>query len=158
MSTTSTLDMEAQKATASRRINASPETIFDLLADPSKHALFDGSDMVQSGTSERLRLGSKFGMNMKFKFLPYKIGNTVVEFEENQRIAWAHMGKHRWRYELEAMDDGSTLVTETFDWSTAIAPPAIVAAGYPKRNLEAIEKTLERLAEHVEQESIEHGA
>ncbi len=151
MSTTSTLDMEAQRASASKRIAASPETIFDLLADPSKHALFDGSDMVQSAKSERLALGSKFGMNMKLKFLPYKVGNTVVEFEENRLIAWAHLGKHRWRYELEPMDDGTTLVTETFDWSTSIAAPALIAVGYPKRNLEAIEKTLERLASVVEE-------
>ena len=143
--------MEAQKASASKRIAASAETIFDLLADPSKHCLFDGSDMVQSAKSERLQLGSKFGMNMKLKFLPYKVGNTVVEFEENRRIAWAHLGKHRWRYELEPMDDGTTLVTETFDWSTSIAAPGLVAVGYPKRNLEAIEKTLERLASVVEE-------
>jgi len=49
------------------------------------------------------------------------------------------------------MDDGTTLVTETFDWSTSVIGPALVAVGYPKRNLEAIEKTLERLAEFVEQ-------
>jgi len=152
MTTTSTLDMEAERASASKRINASPEEIFDLLADPTKHALFDGSDMVQSSTSssQRLALGSKFGMSMKMKFLPYKMSSTVVEFEENRLIAWAHMGKHRWRYELEPMDDGTTLVTETFDWSTSIAGPALVAAGYPKRNLGAIERTLERLAAFVD--------
>jgi len=98
MTTTSTLDMDAERASASKRINASAEEIFDLLADPSKHSLFDGSDMVQSAKSERLQLGSKFGMNMKMKFLPYKVGNTVMEFEENRLIAWAHMGKPRWRY------------------------------------------------------------
>ena len=46
MSTTGMIDMVARRTTASRRIQASPEQIFDVLADPSKHALFDGSDTV----------------------------------------------------------------------------------------------------------------
>jgi len=146
MTTTSTLDMDSKRASASRRIAAAPETIFDLLADPSKHALFDGSGTVQSSDSQRLSLGSKFGMSMKLKLLPYRIGNTVVEFEENRLIAWQHLGRHRWRYELAPMDSDTTLVTETFDWSTSLAGPALVAAGYPKRNLGYIEQTLERLA------------
>lgn len=150
MTTTSTLDMNAQRASGSKRIRASAETIFDLLADPSKHSLFDGSGMVQSGQRNRLSLGAKFAMSMKLKFLPYKIGNTVMEFEENRLIAWSHPGKHRWRYELEPMADGTTLVTETFDWSTSPIGPGIIAAGWPKRNLENIEKTLERLASVAE--------
>jgi len=38
-------------------------------------------------------------------------------------------------------------VTETFDWSTAKFPPFIERAGYPKKNLAAIERTLDRLVE-----------
>lgn len=150
------IDMVARRASSSRRIAAPANEIFDLLADPSKHALFDGSDMVNSPTAsapERLALGSKFNMSMTFKIVPYRIGNTVVEFEENRLIAWQHMGKHRWRYELEPVDGDSgqeTLVTETFDWSTAAVPKAIELAGYPKVNLANIERTLERLAKVVE--------
>ncbi len=146
------IDMVARRTSASRLINASPEAIFELLADPAKHSLFDGSDMVTSSkgdASERLSLGSKFQMNMAFKFLPYRIGNTVVEFDENRLIAWEHMGKHRWRYQLEPSGD-ATLVTETFDWSTARVPKAIEAVGYPKAHLGNIERTLERLAGLVE--------
>ena len=146
------IDMVARRTSASRRIAAPPEAIFDLLASPANHAFFDGSDMVNqpaSNAMERLRLGSKFEMNMKFKFLPYRIGNTVVEFEENRLIAWQHFGKHRWRYGLEPIE-GGTLVTETFDWSTALVPKAIEAVGYPKAHLGNIEKTLERLAGLVE--------
>lgn len=151
MAVTSTLDLDAERATGSIRIDAPPEAIFDFLADPSKHAVFDGSDMVQgSSSSERLALGSKFGMSMKLNVLPYKISNTVVEFVADRRIAWQHMGKHRWRYELEPMEDGSTLVTETFDWSTSSIGPALLLAGYPKRNLEAIERTLPKLKRAVE--------
>lgn len=156
MTTTGLIDMQAKRSTASKRIKASPEAIFDLLADPAKHGLFDGSGMVQgtSSTSQRLSMGSKFAMSMKFKFVPYRIGSTVVEFEENRLIAWQHFGKHRWRYELEPIDAETTLVTETFDWSTARSPKALETAGYPKANLASIEKTLERLAALVEGQAL----
>ncbi len=72
----------------------------------------------------------------------------MVEFEENRLIAWAHFGGHRWRYELEPIDEG-TRVTETFDWSTAKAPKFIELMGYPKKHPANMEKTLERLESHV---------
>ena len=96
---------------------------------------------------ERLELDSKFRMDMKLG-LPYKISSTVREFEENRLIAWAHLGKHRWRFELEPVD-GGTKVTHTFDWSTAVVPKAIELAGYPKRHPGDMEATLEQLAELV---------
>lgn len=152
MSTTGHIDMSSRRTSASRRINASPEAIFAILTDLSKHPLIDGSDTVRAtkGNVEPLRMGSKFGMSMRLKLLPYAITNTIVEFEENRLIAWQHFGKHRWRYELEPITEG-TLVTETFDWSTSSAPKGLEAAGYPKRHLGNIERTLERLAELVEE-------
>lgn len=137
-----------RKVSASRVIAADRQTIFDLLADPTQHARFDGSGTVQDvqdGGPQRLELGSKFGMQMKMG-APYRILNTVVEFEEGQRIAWRHFGRHRWRYQLEDVD-GGTRVTETFDWSTALVPFAIELAGFPRKNLEAIHATLARLDE-----------
>ena len=91
--------MAEQQVSVSRVIKASPEAIFDVLADPAKHAEIDGSGMVQQlrGAGSRLELGSKFGMDMKMGPVPYRISSTVVEFEENRRSAWAHFGKHRWR-------------------------------------------------------------
>ncbi|MFZ8979420.1 MAG: polyketide cyclase / dehydrase and lipid transport, partial [Candidatus Nanopelagicales bacterium] len=48
-------------------IDAPPEQIFDLLADPRRHADFDGSGSVTGYASgpERLSLGAKFGMGMR---------------------------------------------------------------------------------------------
>ncbi len=144
--------MSDQVISASRTINAPAEAIFDLLTDPSRHADFDGSGMVQKsrGGQVRLTLGSQFGMDMKMGFLPYRITSTVVEYEENRLIAWAHLGKHRWRYELEPVD-GGTKVTESFDWSTAISPKVIELMGYPKKHQSSLENTLVRLAEVAEQ-------
>ena len=73
-------------ATVQRFIAASPEAIFDLLADPARHREIDGSGTVRdaSGGSQRLQLGSTFGMAMKMG-IPYSMVNTVIEFEENRR-------------------------------------------------------------------------
>ncbi len=135
----------AREVSVSRRIAAPADTIFAVLADPKRHPDFDGSGTVKQTTfgPDRLALGEKFGMKMRIG-LPYRIGNTVVEFEEDRRIAWAHFGKHRWRYVLEP-DGGATVVTETFDWSGARSPKFIELMGYPKKHPAAMEKSLERL-------------
>lgn len=138
-----------RQISVSRVIAASPQEIFAVLTDPAQHAVIDGSGSVKSarGGSQRLELGSTFGMNMRIG-LPYIIKNKVVEYEEDRLIAWRHAGRHRWRYELEPVD-GGTKVTETFDWSTALFPLAIEWVGYPKRHPESMRKTLERLDAHV---------
>ena len=143
---------DEQMVSVSRVIDATPEEIFAVIADPSKHPVIDGSGSVQGerfGPDKLTAVGDKFGMKMRFNgMVPYRITSTVMEFEENERIAWAHFGKHRWRYELEPVE-GGTKVTETFDWSTALVPKAIELAGYPKQHPANMEKTLERLDEHL---------
>ncbi|GAA4820196.1 SRPBCC family protein [Actinomycetospora corticicola] len=131
-------------------IDASPSEVFDLLADPRRHGEFDGSGTVRSAIKgpDRLSLGSSFGMSMKLG-VPYTINNTVVEFEQDRRIAWRHLGHHRWRYELTPVD-GGTQVTETFDWSDSRAPAVLELLRYPATNTRAIEKTLPRLKAVVE--------
>ncbi len=141
----------------SRVINATPEAIFDVLADPARHSEIDGSETVKNtrGTSKRLSLGSTFGMDMTMGPLPYRITNTVKEFEQNRLIAWAHFGGHRWRYELDPVEvDGepATKVTESFDWSTCnpVVGKGIEFAGYPQRHPASMAASLERLADVVE--------
>ncbi|MDQ0380184.1 SRPBCC family protein [Amycolatopsis thermophila] len=139
--------MKKRQVSATRTVAAPPEKIFELLADPSKHPLIDGSGTVlaaQDGGPERLSLGARFGMDMKMG-ASYKILNTVVEFEENRLIAWRHFNGHRWRWQLEPRDDGSTDVTETFDWSTARIPLLIDLSFFPRKNKQAIDKTLDRM-------------
>ena len=137
-----------RKVSVERVLAAPPERIFAILSDASQHHLIDGSGTVRepSEAPERLVLGSKFAMGMKFG-VPYRTHNEVVEFEPDRRIAWCHFSKHRWRYELEPQPDGKTLVRETFDWSTAVVPRFIELIGAPSRNLPAMKKTLERLSQ-----------
>lgn len=134
-------------------IDATSAAIFDLLADPAMHHLFDGSDTVMAGNDsnpDRLFLNAKFGMSMRFSGLPYRITNKVVEFEEGKVIAWRHFGHHVWRYQLDSVSDGRTVVTESFDWGTARFPPMYEWVGYPDQHLVNMANTLDRLASVVE--------
>jgi hypothetical protein len=146
-----TVDMKRKVTTGSRVIPASAEAIFELLADPAQHPLIDGSSTVRgarpSGPS-RLFNGATFGMDMKLLGFPYRISNTVSEFTEFSLIEWHHLGRHRWRYQLEPVD-GGTKVTETFDWGRAILPAfGYELVGYPERHRNSIDATLERLERH----------
>lgn len=133
-------------------IDAPIGLIFDLIADPRMHAQFDGSGTVQRQLKGPVRLskGASFGMAMRIGF-PYTITNVVEEFDEPTRIAWRHLGRHRWRYELRSLGDSSTEVTETFDASTALFPPALRLINAYENNQTAILKTLVRLKLLAEQ-------
>lgn len=131
-----------------REIQAPAQKIFDLLADPRRHHEIDGSGSVQAAqmnAPERLSLGAKFGMNMKIG-LPYRITNTVVEFEEGRQIAWRHFGGHVWRYILEPTESG-TRVTEQFDWTNNRSPLMLKVMNAIENNAKSMEKTLENLAQ-----------
>lgn len=140
--------MSERIVSASHEVDAPAAEIFDLLADPAKHHLIDGSDTVVEGHPDnpsRLSLGAKFGMKMKLG-VPYRITNEVVEFEEDRVIAWRHFGHHVWRYELEPLSDSRTKVTESFNWGVARVPVFYEWAGYPAKHQVNIEQTLNRLA------------
>lgn len=141
--------MTSRQSSVSRVIDAPAEQIFEVLADPAKHPLIDGSGTVRESMStgpRRLAAGARFGMRMRLG-LPYTILNTVVEFEDGVLIAWRHFFGHRWRWRLRDLGDGRTEVTETFDWSTARFPMGIELFGFPARNLAGMTATLRRLEE-----------
>lgn len=134
-------------------INAPAKTIFDLLADPRRHQELDGTQTITGIISgpQRLSLGAKFGMKMHLG-IHYKIMNTVVEYEDNKLIAWRHLGRWCWRYELRAISPNSTEVTETFDGTTSISQLWLkVRRAYPWVQM-AVAKSLVRLKEIAERE------
>jgi uncharacterized protein YndB with AHSA1/START domain len=144
--------MTDEVETVERVIPAPPDKIFDLLADPARHHDIDGSGSVVSAKeqSQRLALGSKFGMKMKIG-IPYSMVSTIIEFDENKVIAWqsrppgigAKFGGGRiWRYELEPVE-GGTRVRESWDISQERVKAFVRPARGRTRT--AMEKTLENI-------------
>jgi Polyketide cyclase / dehydrase and lipid transport len=58
-------------------------------------------------------------VNMGAYGLRYRISSRVTAFEENRLIEWRHPVGHRWRWQFAPQPDGTTRVTETFDFSRA---------------------------------------
>ena len=144
----------ATSVSVSRLIPAEAQRLFDLVADPTMHPVLDGSGSVRGvkGPKRKLALGDRFRVDMRIG-LPYFISNTVVEYAEGRRIAWAHIGGWRWRWEFEELEpvDGEpiTRVTETFDWSTSKAGNYPTLLGWPERNRTSMERSLNRLATYI---------
>jgi hypothetical protein len=140
--------VSAYLVSESKVIAAPAQRLLDIVADPAMHPVIDGSGSVQasrSGGPKRLELGSKFGMDMKLG-APYKITNTVVEFDEPNVIAWRHFNGHVWRYLFEPVD-GGTRVTEQWDARPAKNRLFLRISGFPARNRAGIIATLDKLAE-----------
>ncbi len=140
--------MSKQLFTASRVVPAAPEEIFALLADPARHVEMDGSGTVQRLVAGRgpMQLGSEFTMAMKAFGFPYRITSTVVEYEENRRIAWCHLVKNRWRYELEPTE-GGTRVTESADYTCTRFRPLTMRLINDDLIEDSIATTLDKLVE-----------
>ncbi len=127
-------------------IAAPAQRIFDIVADPARHPELDGSGSVRSarpGNQDRLSLGATFSMDMRLG-APYKIENTVLEFEDGRRIAWRHFNGHVWRYLLEPVD-GGTQVTEQWDARPARNRRLLLLIGFGRRNRRGIRASLARL-------------
>jgi uncharacterized protein YndB with AHSA1/START domain len=137
-----------QRVTRTAVVAAPPSEVFALLADPRRHTELDGSGTLHGQVTgpERLSLGAQFGMSMTWHGVPYRIHNTVVEFEEGRLIAWRHFHRHVWRWELSAVEAG-TSTAETFDWGTSLFPWLLELGRYPALNARGMEQTLVRLQE-----------
>jgi hypothetical protein len=141
-----------------RFVAAPAEDIFAVLADPSRHKDIDGSGTVVESKepSRTVGLGDTFGMSMK-KVIGYSMVNTIIEFEQDRRIAWQTkppqgimakmIGGRIWRYELTPVD-GGTRVKETWDITQERVPAAVKPLrGQTKK---ALQGTLDRIATLLE--------
>ena len=121
-----------------QRIGAPAGRIFALLATPSSHEAFDGSNMLRgSSTTDQVReVGDTFVMSMHRLGRDYSMINHIVEFEPDRRIFWqpapndldtaggdqARLGVpsgYTWGFVLAPDGEGGTLVTEIFDCGVA---------------------------------------
>lgn len=148
----------------SRTIAAPAAEIFAILADPVRHAEFDGSNMVRAAVGSRpvTAVGDVFVMEMYYGDLgEYLTRNRVVEFEPDRKIAWepapgdeqgalaagVTVGEspgHRWIYELRPLGPDSTEVTETYDCSRA-TDEVTTAIDHGRAWVKAMTRSLERL-------------
>jgi hypothetical protein len=136
-------------------IDAPPEVIFDILIQPRRHPDIDGSGTVQGLIQgpERLALGDSFKVRMRVG-VRYWVTNTVLIFEPNRRITWAHLLRNRWTYELTPLASGRTLVRETNDmrvagWRASLSP----LSRNPQAGQRSIAKSLVRLKKLAEAEA-----
>ena len=122
-----------EHVTATTTIDASPEAVFAVLADPSSHAAIDGTGWVRDAKDgDRITAaGQVFRMGMFHENHPdgdYEIANLVEVFDEPRAIAWRPgqeqadtdeltFGGWTWGYDLEADGPSRTTVTLTYDWS-----------------------------------------
>ncbi|MCV7278944.1 SRPBCC family protein [Mycolicibacterium flavescens] len=147
-----------------RTINARPDTVFDVLADPSTHQDIDGTGWVREPLSgQRLTgVGQVFRMAMyhsNFGGMHYEVANRVEVFEPPHAIAWLpgqgeddgelEFGGWFWRYDLEPIGEDTTRVTLTYDWS---AVPATVRQeiSFPPFAPDHLDNSLDHLARLVE--------
>jgi hypothetical protein len=147
---------EIAPVAVSRRIPASADAIFAILADPGRHTELDGSGMLRGAATDQAvtAAGDVFVLNMSFSRLgDYQMANHVVEFEPGRRIAWeprrhdidAPPWGHRWGFTLAPDGPAVTVVTHDYDCSRAPAPERESMAN-GRMWIEAMTKTLENLA------------
>ncbi|MFF8819030.1 SRPBCC family protein [Leucobacter sp. NPDC015123] len=150
-------DSERQ-ISATRFIAASPEALFELIADPAAQPRWDGNNNLSSAApGQRVRaVGDVFVMT--------NIGdrvreNHVVEFIEGRLIAWrpSPVGEsapgHLWRWELEPTT-GGTLVRHSYDWSELTDPARFERAR--ANTPETLRASIDRLAELAEDTAAAH--
>jgi uncharacterized protein YndB with AHSA1/START domain len=159
-------DMETEHVTASTTIEATPEAVFAVLADPSAHADIDGTGWVrESLDGDRITAtGQVFRMAMYHPNHPdkdYKIANSVAVFDEPRAIAWKpgtespetgefSVGGWIWRYDLEATGPARTTVTLTYDWS-AVPPHVREYVQFPPFGQDHLDNSLQHLSDLVAQ-------
>jgi uncharacterized protein YndB with AHSA1/START domain len=152
--------MEGSVVSVERVIAAPASALFAVVADATRHPEIDGSGTVvkaKSGATQQLHQGSTFGMSMKMG-VPYSMSNTVIEFEQDRRIAWKtvfsgflgrFIGGRIWRYEFEDTE-GGTKVTESWDISHDKQAFLLKLGKMSEATADAMRKTLERLAKLTE--------
>ncbi|NGO14606.1 SnoaL-like domain-containing protein [Streptomyces sp. HC44] len=120
--------------TVSEVVEAAADTVFELLADPSRHREIDASGTIRGHKTDNAitAVGDSFVMAMhNDMFGDYIIENHVVVCEPGRAVGWApgRPGErplgHRYVWRLEPLGDNRTKVTQTYDWSAITDAPAI---------------------------------
>lgn len=131
---------DSEQITVTGTVQASPEQVFALLADPARHPDLDGAGMLR-GLAEGGTLGGVgdiFVMNMSNEVLgDYQARCTVTAYEPGRTIGWSPTlhpdggytdklgdmkpGGQSFTWQLEPTGSG-TQITQTYDWSQVADP------------------------------------
>lgn len=117
-----------------RRVEAPPAAVFNLLTQPRRHAEFDGSGMLRGPlANDPIRaVGDTFTMRMHRLGRDYEMINHVVAFERDRLLLWepapgdldtaggdpARIGVpsgYRWGYRLSPDGEHATVLTSVFE-------------------------------------------
>jgi hypothetical protein len=153
--------MTTERIEVQRTIAADPATIFRLLCDPKGHVTIDSSGMLMASTgAPAAAVGDSFVVHMDRESLNdypmgrYDVTVTITTFVADREIAWTILGTirppigHVYGYTLEPADNGATLVTSYYDWSS-IDPVWKEAGIFPVISEGALRATLGILARTV---------
>jgi hypothetical protein len=158
--------MTEENVSATTTISAPAETVFAVLADPSRHAAVDGTGRVRDSVDGQRLTGSGqiFRVAMYHENHPdgsYEMCNLVLAFEPPCVISWKpgymsqetgklEFGGWIWRYDLAPLGPSETEVTLTYDWSAV--PQFIRERGiqFPPFGPEHLTNSLHHLAELVD--------
>ncbi len=144
------------KVTVERTITAPVDAVFDILSNPERHPVLDGSGFVRSvDHADRIqKVGEVFTMNMQGDHMggEYKTDNHVTGYAKDKLLAWktAPAGTEppgwEWLWELEAQGPGETLVRHTYDWSKVTDKKLLEKVKFPLVTEDQLDDTLSRLA------------
>ena len=154
--------MADDTVSATAVINATPEAVFAVLADPARHAAIDGTGWVRETLDSKpvTEPGQIFRMSMYHPNHPdgnYEMANLVLAFDPPRTISWKPgyddngtlaFGGWTWRYDLAPAGPSSTTVTLSYDWS-AVPDPIREHIGFPPFPPEHLDNSLAHLAELV---------
>jgi hypothetical protein len=130
--------MADESVSATTIMDAPADVIFEVLADPAKHAAIDGTGWVRDPLdSQPLTATSQiFRMAMYHPNHPdgdYQMANRVQVFDPPSTISWEPgydtgdgslgFGGWTWRYDLAPAGPDKTSVTLTYDWSAVPDSP-----------------------------------
>ena len=152
--------MTNEVITVSTTVDAPADTVFAVLADPTKHAAIDGTGWVRESLDGQPlnQAGQIFRIAMYHDNHPdgdYEMANRVEVFEPPRAIAWQPgqdgpdgdigYGGWFWRYDLTPVAADQTQVTLTYDWS-AVPQQTREHIQFPPFPLAHLENSLTHLA------------
>lgn len=139
------VNVDAGPTTVARRVEvAAPAAeVFALITNPRQlHEL----DEVPVLGPERLAVGDSFTLGLQQSGVPYQATSTVTSLEDDRLIEWEDSYGRRWRWELSETTAGTTEVTESMDFTTAVTPLFDQMTGDTDRQATAITQSLHQLA------------